>query len=93
VPCTALPLPDAEVLVAASAGHLQLRRQQRLRFRRPCGSGRQFLGQLSRLGAGASPSGPLSPGQLRRLLAAWPADGVMSWEVLLLVGQRPPQQP
>ena len=93
VPCTALPLPSADALLAAAAPHLRLQRQQRLRFQRAYGDGRRFLGQLSRLGAGASPSGPLSPGQLRRLLAAWPADGVVSWEVLLLVGQRLPQQP
>lgn len=93
VPCTALPLPEAGALIAAAAPQLSLRLQQRLRFRRRDGDGRRFLGQLSRLGAGASPSGPLSPGQLRRLLAAWPPGGVVHWEVLLLLGQRPQKPP
>lgn len=93
VPCTALPLPEAGALIAAAAPQLSLRLQQRLRFRRRDGDGRRFLGQLSRLGAGASPSGPLSPGQLRRLLAAWPPGGVVHWEVLLLLGQRPQEPP
>jgi malonyl-CoA O-methyltransferase len=91
VPCTALPLPAADALISASsAGGLRLQLEQRLRFRRRYGDGRRFLGQLSRLGAGASPSPPLPAGQLRRLLAAWPADGVVSWEVLILLGQRQP---
>jgi malonyl-CoA O-methyltransferase len=93
VPCTALPLPDSEPLITTAARHLHLRHQQRLHFRRPYGDGRRFLRQLSRLGAGASPSRPLSPSQLRGLLAAWPSDGVVSWEVLILVGQRGPCQP
>jgi malonyl-CoA O-methyltransferase len=88
VPCTALPLPDSQGLINTAARHLHLRHQQRLCFRRPYGDGRRFLRQLSRLGAGASPSRPLSPSQLRGLLAAWPSDGVVSWEVLILVGQR-----
>ena len=90
VPYTALPLPDADALAGIAAAELILERPQRLRFQRPYGSGRHFLGQLSRLGAGASPHAPLSAGQLRRLLRAWPADGVVSWEVLILVGRRQP---
>jgi malonyl-CoA O-methyltransferase len=88
VPCTALPLPPAEGLIAATAPLLTLHRQQRLRFRRCYGSGRGFLGRLSRLGAGTSPAPRLSAGQLRRLLQAWAGDGRVSWEVLLLVGRK-----
>lgn len=88
VPCTALPLPRAEALIAAAADELLLQQPQRLRFSRFYGSGLRFLRQLSHLGADASPSSPLRPGALRRLLQAWPQDGVVSWEVLMLVGQR-----
>lgn len=96
VPCTALPLPEAQQLIHAAAPHLRLRQQQRLRFRRAYGDGRGFLRQLSQLGAGASTTRPLTPVELHRLLACWPADGLVHWEVLLLVGQRldgPPSAP
>lgn len=93
VPCTALPLPEAQQLIHAAAPHLRLRQQQRLRFCRAYGDGHRFLRQLNQLGAGASTSRPLSPGQLRRLLACWPADGLVHWEVLVLVGQRLDGQP
>jgi malonyl-CoA O-methyltransferase len=88
VPCTALALPSASELINASAPLLSLLQVKRLHFHRRYGDGLHFLSQLSRLGAGASPSGPLRPGELRKLLAAWPTDGVVSWEVLMLVGQR-----
>ncbi|KMM17297.1 hypothetical protein SYNGFB01_04905 [Synechococcus sp. GFB01] len=88
VPCTALPLPTAEGLIAAAEPLLTLQRQERLRFRRCYGSGRGFLGRLRRLGAGASPGPRLSAGQLRQLLQAWASDGRVSWEVLLLVGRK-----
>ena len=93
VPCTALPLPETDLLINAAAPHLRLRHQQRLRFLRPYGDGHRFLRQLSQLGAGTSPSPPLSTAQLRGLLAAWPADGLVSWEVLILIGQRVNHQP
>ena len=90
VPCTALALPDAEVLrQAASSSGLSLRRAQRLQFSRPRQGGLRTLRHLQRLGAGASRRRPLTPGQLRRLLAHWPATSPLTWEVLLLIGQRP----
>ena len=94
VPCTALDLPDAEALLAASAqGGLRLHHCRRLPFSRGYGSGLGFLQQLKTLGAGTSRSGRLSPAQLRRLLDCWPSDGRVSWEVLLLLGQRPNPAP
>jgi malonyl-CoA O-methyltransferase len=89
VPCTALPLPEAEALqAAASQSGLTLHRSQRLTFRRCYGTGLGFLLQLKTLGTGASRSNQLAPAQLRRLLHCWPADGRVSWEVLVLLGQR-----
>jgi malonyl-CoA O-methyltransferase len=88
VPFTALPLPDAAALVAAAGrGGLQLRHCRRLRFRRPVAGGREALARIRRLGAGASPSPPLTASQVRRLLQHWCAPS-LSWEVLLLLGQR-----
>jgi malonyl-CoA O-methyltransferase len=88
VPCTALPLPQAEVLEAAAAG-LYLHHQRRLRFSRAPQDGLATLRLLRSLGATASRQPPLAAGQLRRLLAHWPPQP-LGWEVLLLVGQRPP---
>lgn len=91
VPCTALPLPQAEALQqAAEAGGLQVRQSQRLRFSRPRQGGLATLRHLQRLGASASRRGPLTPAQLRRLLGHWPEHSPLTWEVLLLIGQRRP---
>lgn len=87
VPCTALPLPEAEPLVAAAADQLELLRCQRLRFSRPA-SGLTLLKQMRAIGADATRAPGLGAGQLRRLLRHWPA-GPTTWEVLLLVGRRP----
>jgi malonyl-CoA O-methyltransferase len=90
VPCTALRLPDAEsLLAAASRGGLMAHYSRQLRFSRDYGSGLGFLQQLQGLGASASRASRLSAAQLRRLLHSWPADGCVSWEVLVLLGQRP----
>ena len=90
VPCTALSLPDAEnLLAAASRGGLILHYSRQLRFSRAYGRGLGFLQQLRCLGASASRANLLSTAQLRRLLHCWPSDGCVSWEVLLLLGQRP----
>ncbi|MEB3201605.1 MAG: methyltransferase domain-containing protein [Synechococcus sp.] len=89
VPCSALALPQAQALQAATArSGLRLRHCQTLRFSRCYGSGLGFLQQLQTLGASASRCGRQAPGQLRRLLRHWPAAGRVSWEVLLLLGQR-----
>lgn len=90
VPCSALALPEAKALEAvAGRGELQLRHCQRLQFSRNYGSGLAFLQQLKTLGASASRCDRLAPGQLRQLLGHWPAPGRVSWEVLLLLAQRP----
>ncbi|MFN7229219.1 MAG: methyltransferase domain-containing protein [Synechococcaceae cyanobacterium] len=86
VPCTALALPDAPALLAAVA-ELETLHTQLLRFHRPAASPQAALRPLRRLGAGASRSAALSPGQWRRLLAHWPAPGI-TWEVLLLIARR-----
>jgi malonyl-CoA O-methyltransferase len=90
VPCTALKLPAAEGLLAAtSRGGLIPHYCRQLRFSRAYGKGLGFLQQLRCLGASASRASRLSTTQLRRLLQCWPADGCVRWEVLLLLGQRP----
>lgn len=88
VPFTGLALPEAAALEAVARRQLQLRQLQRLRFTRR-GDGQQFLRQLCTLGAGTSAHPPLSTPQLRQLLQHWPAGDGVTWEVLLLIGQRP----
>lgn len=90
VPCTALVLPHADALEHAvrSAG-LELQRLQRLRFSTPPRTGLASLRLMRSLGATASRQPPLSSGQLRRLLAHWPPLP-LDWQVLLLLGRRPP---
>jgi len=93
VPCTALALPEgAALLAAARRGGLALQESRVLRFSRSYGTGLGFLHQLQRLGADASRSRPLEAAALRRLLRHWPRDGIVSWDVLLLLGQRPQLQ-
>ena len=88
VPCTALPLPEADGLIeAAIRAGLNLRHTQRLRFSRAPRDGLASLRLLRALGATASRQPPLDPDQLRRLLAHWPA-APLRWEVLVLVGRR-----
>ena len=54
----------------------------------------QALRALRAIGADATPHGTsLSPGAWRRLLAAWPAGGALSWEVLLLLARKPSAAP
>ncbi|NDC34886.1 MAG: methyltransferase domain-containing protein [Synechococcaceae bacterium WB9_2_112] len=90
VPCTARRLPDADTLVSAAASVLALGCLRRLVFSVRYGpGGHAFLRHLRRLGAGHSDQGSLSATQWRRLLAHWPPGDVVSWQVLLLVGQRP----
>ena len=91
VPCTALLLPDAEALrQAAISSGLSLHHDRRLCFSRPHQGGLRTLRHLQRLGASASRRQRLSAGQLRRLLAHWPTTSPLTWEVLLLIGQRRP---
>jgi malonyl-CoA O-methyltransferase len=50
----------------------------------------EALRAMRAIGADATPrASSLSPGDWRRLLAAWPAGGCLSWEVLLLVARKP----
>ena len=94
IPCTAQPLPEAHALIDTASSLLSLRYARALSFSRPFGSGgadtaRLFLKRVRQLGAGSSNQPPLTPGQWRRLLAHWPASPLVSWRVLLLIGQRP----
>jgi malonyl-CoA O-methyltransferase len=93
VPCTALPLPEAGGLEAVAAANLEIRTLHRLRFTRRALNALSFLREIRRLGAGASPVAPLSPGQWRRLEACWPEAGggakAFSWEILMVVARRP----
>lgn len=91
VPCTALELPEADRLIhAAAAAGLHPRLSRVLRFSRPRQGGLATLRHLRRLGAGASRRPPLAARELRRLLAHWPVEESLTWEVLLLVGHRDP---
>jgi len=90
VPCTALELPSAQGLIACAQERLELKEAQVLRFSRPNRGGLWFLQQIKAIGAQASRSPQLNPGQLRRLLRAWPGpQEAIVWEVLLLLGQKP----
>lgn len=111
LPCSALPFPAADALLAGAAGAgLETIEAQRLTFsgQRP-GSHQQngegsrrapgrhphraleALRALRAIGANATPHATsLSPGDWRRLLAAWPEGGQLSWEVLLLLARKPP---
>ncbi|MFM7235566.1 MAG: SAM-dependent methyltransferase [Cyanobium sp.] len=95
VACTALELPRAEALLhAAARGGLETVRSQVLTFSHQphCASPSTPLGALraiQAIGAGTSrEAAPLPPGAWRRLLAAWPQGGQLSWEVLLLLAQK-----
>jgi malonyl-CoA O-methyltransferase len=95
VPCTALELPAADRLISAATGAgVRCRHSRVLRFSRPRQGGLATLRHLRRLGAGASRRPPLAVGDLRRLLAHWPREEALTWEVLLLLGRREgPQTP
>jgi malonyl-CoA O-methyltransferase len=93
VPCTALPLPCADELIAAAASELELAHCRRLWFSRHYGSGGlAFLRHLRQLGAASSSQPSLSPGQWRRLLQCWPCTSRVSWQILLLIGRRARQR-
>ena len=89
VPFSGLELPTAPELVAIAEQELEVQRLQRLRFSRPNGGALPFLRQIQAIGAQASRQRRLSPAELRRLSAHWPAaDEPLHWEVLLLVGRK-----
>ena len=92
VPFTGLALPAASGLVEAAERQLQLVRCQRLRFSRRRPQALAFLRELKAIGAQASPTGQLSPTELRRLQAHWPPrvdECPLEWEVLLLLARKP----
>ena len=91
VPCTALALPDAAALLAASGARgLRTHRQALLRFSQSTPDALACLRQLKAIGAGTSRQAPLSPGQWRRLRSHWPSPACLNWEILLLLAQRDP---
>jgi len=87
VPFTGLALPGAAALEAVARRQLVVRQLQRLRFSRR-DDGHTVLHQLRALGAGTSAHPPLGAAQLRRLLQHWSASDGVTWEVLLLIGQK-----
>ena len=92
VPYTGLALPQANDLIAAVRGPLQLQRCQRLHFSRWHPAALPFLRGLKAIGAQASPSGQLGRAELRRLQAHWPGNPAvqpLEWEVLLLIARKP----
>lgn len=93
VPCSALCLPKASALIDTVCDQgLQTEACELLRFSRPNQGGLTTLRHVRQLGAGATPGEPLTPGQLRRLLRHWPPSTPLTWEVLLLIAQRPSLQ-
>lgn len=91
VPCTALDLPAADELIAVVRHRgVELLHGQRLQFTRCRQGGLKTLRHLRSLGAGCSRRDPLSPIQMRRLLACWPESTPLTWEVLVLLGRRSP---
>lgn len=91
VPCTALPLPDAQQLLeAVPSSAIQLQRQ--LRFTQSAVDPLQLLRPMAKLGAGATSAPQLSAAAWRRLLRAWPeASGRsvrLSWRILLVLLRR-----
>ena len=89
VPCTALPLPEASELIAATTPALELQHGHLLRFSRPNPGALAFLQQIKGIGAQASPAPPLRPGQLRRLIRHWPGpEQAIVWHVLVLMGRK-----
>lgn len=90
LPWSGLALPEASDLLAVATRTLQLRQGKVLTFQRPSASPRAFLHSLCQLGAQASRSAPQGPAALRRLLAHWPDENRISWSVLVLIGQRCP---
>jgi len=90
VPFSGLELPNGAELAAIAEQELVVQQLQQLRFSRPNGGALPFLRQIQAIGAQASRQRRLSPGELRRLNAHWPAaDEPLRWEVLLLLGRRP----
>ncbi len=90
VPFTGLALPPAPALAAVAHEALAVRHLHQLRFSQRPLDGRRFLGSLRAIGALTSPAPRLPGDQLRRLLQHWPSDEGVTWEVLMLVGQRLP---
>lgn len=89
VPCTALALPEANQLIAATQPALQLQQCRLLRFSRPNPGARPFLQQIKAIGAQASRAQRLQPGELRQLMRHWPGpEQAIVWHVLVLVGQK-----
>lgn len=89
VPCTALALPNATDLIASAEPSLDLLHCQQLRFSRPNPGARGFLRQIKSIGAQASRTPRLQPGQLRRLIRHWPGpEQAIVWHVLMLVGRK-----
>ncbi|SBO44607.1 methyltransferase domain-containing protein [Cyanobium sp. NIES-981] len=90
VRCTRWPLPSSHGLTAMAAGQLEIHLLRRLHFSLTYADGLAFLQQLKELGAGTSRQPPLAPQELRRLLQHWPSSGLVTWNVLLLIGQKLP---
>jgi malonyl-CoA O-methyltransferase len=95
VPCSALPLPPVDTLLAAvvGAGLDPVRARTHGFAGQPTAAGAgplEALRALRAIGADASrQSAPLPPGGWRQLLAAWPAGGRLSWEVWVLLARKP----
>ncbi len=91
VPFTGLGLPDAASLEAVARQDLILHCCRRLHFSRASQDGLAFLRQIKAIGAQASRRAPLSPTQLRQLLAHWPTASKPQpdWQVLLVLGRKP----
>jgi malonyl-CoA O-methyltransferase len=81
--------PAAPAASAASAASAPQGRTGRP----PASGALRALRALRAIGADATPQASLSPGDWRRLLAAWPPGGALSWEVLVLLARQPSAVP
>nr|YP_002048847.1 biotin biosynthesis protein BioC [Paulinella chromatophora]ACB42637.1 biotin biosynthesis protein BioC [Paulinella chromatophora] len=92
VSCTALPLPKSETLIAVCADNLIELQVQQVRFTQRASQALHFLRQIREMGAQTSLQEPLSPGELRKLNRFWNPglkQAELTWEILILIGQRP----
>lgn len=92
VPYTALAFPTADELHDAVADHRVLVDQQ-LRFTQSSREASQLLRAFADIGAEATQHDPLNGGAMRRLLRAWPRNGVtadvsLTWSLQLLLVRR-----
>ena len=89
VPCTALPFPQMELLLAA-VPEQAVRWKRKQRFSSNGRHPLELLRPMIRTGAGTTPSAGLGPSEWRRVFRSWPdpEHPTLSWHVFTLMLQR-----